>query len=108
MLDDYREILGEIEGRLGQLFEHRPPGGVDVEAVPEAEQLGSPSAYYRLPAADGSRPGTFFVNLGEIDRMPRFAMRTLAYHEAIPGHHCQGTLASRRQRRRRCCAACCR
>jgi uncharacterized protein (DUF885 family) len=94
MLNDYREIIGETEDLLGRLFEHRPPGDIDVEAVPEAEQLASPAAYYRLPAADDSRPGTFFVNLREIGRVPRFAMRTLAYHEAIPGHHCQGTLAS--------------
>ena len=94
MLDDYRQIIGEIEDQLGQLFERRPPGGVEVDAVPEDQQLGSPAAFYRLPSADGSRPGTFFVNLREVDRMPRFAMRTLAYHEAIPGHHCQGTLAA--------------
>jgi uncharacterized protein (DUF885 family) len=94
MLDDYRAIIGEIEDRLDQLFESRPPGGIEVEAVPEAEQLGSPAAYYRLPAGDGSDPATFFVNLRQIDRTPRFAMRTLAYHEAIPGHHCQGTLVA--------------
>ncbi len=93
MLEDYRAIISGIESGLEELFERRPPGGIEVEAVPEAEQLGSPAAYYRLPAADGSRPGTFFVNLREIGRMPRFAMRTQAYHEAIPGHHCQGTLA---------------
>ncbi|MFQ5349484.1 MAG: DUF885 family protein, partial [Thermoanaerobaculia bacterium] len=93
MLDDYRAIIGQIEERWGQLFERRPPGGIEVAEVPETEELGSPAAYYRLPADDGSRPATFFVNLREIDRMPRFAIRTLAYHEAIPGHHCQGTLA---------------
>ena len=95
MLAEYREIIGEISDRLGALFEARPPGGIEVRAAPEAEQLGSPAAYYRLPAADGSQPGVFFVNLRATDRVPRFAMRTLAYHEAIPGHHCQGTLASR-------------
>ena len=94
ILDDYRAIIGEIEEGMGRLFERRPPGGLEVAAVPEAERLAAPAAYYRLPAADGSRPGTFFVNLSEIERQPRFAMRTLAYHEAIPGHHCQGTLAS--------------
>lgn len=93
MLDDYRQIIDEIEQQSGRLFDRRPSGRITVEAVPEAEELGSPSAYYRLPAADGSRPATFFVNLREIDRVPRFAMRTLAYHETIPGHHCQGTLA---------------
>jgi uncharacterized protein (DUF885 family) len=94
MLDDYRAIISEIEGRLEELFERRPPGAIDIEAVPEPERLGAPAAYYRLPAVDGSRPATFFVNLREIDRVPSFAMRTLAYHETIPGHHCQGTLTA--------------
>ncbi len=94
MLAGYREILGEIGDRLEVMFERRPAGGIEVRAVPEAEQLGSPAAFYRPPAADGSQPGIFFVNLRAIDRVPRFAMRTLAYHEAIPGHHCQGTLAT--------------
>ena len=93
MLRQYRRILDEISDRLDGLFERRPASGVEVAAVPEGEELGSPAAYYRQPPADDSRPGTFFVNLREIRRVPRFAMRTLAYHETIPGHHCQISLA---------------
>ena len=93
MLDDYRRIIDESDGRLAHLFEHRPPARLEVEPVPESKALTSPPAYYQLPTPDGSRPGVLFVNLREIGRMPRFSMRTLAYHEAIPGHHLQGTMA---------------
>jgi uncharacterized protein (DUF885 family) len=94
MLEDYRQIIGEIEGRLGWLFDRPPTGAVEVAPVPAAKELGSPAAYYQPPADDGSRPATLFVNLREIDRMPRFAMRTLTYHEAIPGHHYQAALST--------------
>ncbi len=92
MLADYRELIGEMEDHLGEMFERLPEATVDVEPVPEAEELGAPAAYYQ-PAAAGSRSGVFYVNLREIGRMPRFAMRTLAYHEAVPGHHLQASLA---------------
>src|SRR5690606_26116291 len=48
-----------------------------------------PGAYYQPPALDGSRPGRFFVNLRNLAELPRFTMRTLAYHEGVPGHHFQ-------------------
>ena len=41
---------------------------------------------------DGSRPGIFYMNLRSVDEVARFGMRTLAYHEAIPGHHFQTTI----------------
>ncbi len=93
MLADYRRIIAEMEGGLDALFELPPPLPVRVEPVPRSKQPSAPAAYYQPPSADGTPLGTFFVNLREIGRMPRFAMRTLAYHEAIPGHHLQSTVA---------------
>ena len=52
-------------------------------------EAGSPGAYYNAPAFDGSRPGVFYLNLRNTAEVARFGMRTLAYHEAIPGHHFQ-------------------
>jgi uncharacterized protein (DUF885 family) len=46
-----------------------------------------------MPALDGSRPGTFFANTGDPGINPKWGMRTLAYHEGIPGHHFQIALA---------------
>ena len=49
----------------------------------------APGAYYEPGALDGSRPGTFYANLYDVKATPRLGMRTLAYHEGIPGHHFQ-------------------
>jgi uncharacterized protein (DUF885 family) len=67
--------------------------GVKVERVPEFREGGSALAYYQPPSLDGARPGVFYINLREMADLPRFGMRTLAYHEAIPGHHFQIAVA---------------
>jgi uncharacterized protein (DUF885 family) len=60
-----------------------------VQRIPEFKEKTSPGAYYQPPAMDGSRPGTFYANLYDIKATPRYGMRTLAYHEGVPGHHFQ-------------------
>jgi uncharacterized protein (DUF885 family) len=62
---------------------------VVVERVPVFREKTSAGAYYNAPAFDGSRPGVFYLNLRNTAEVARFGMRTLAYHEAIPGHHFQ-------------------
>ena len=51
--------------------------------------MAAPGAYYNPPAFDGSRPGVFYINLRNTAEVAKFSMRTLAYHEGIPGHHFQ-------------------
>lgn len=93
MLTDYQKIIDEIDGKLGGLFSDRPKVGVKVEAVPAFRAKTAPMGQYYPPPVDNSRPGTFFVNLDQIDKATRHGMRTLAYHEAIPGHHFQIVIA---------------
>jgi uncharacterized protein (DUF885 family) len=50
-------------------------------------------AYYQPAPLDASRPGTFYANLRDVAETPKFGMRTLAYHEAVPGHHMQIAIA---------------
>jgi uncharacterized protein (DUF885 family) len=61
--------------------------------VPEFKQKTAPGAYYEPAALDNARPGTFYANLYDVKATPKFGMQTLAYHEGIPGHHFQLSIA---------------
>lgn len=87
ILEDYQAIIDKIDQNLDHLFAVRPKAKVIVDRIPEFKEKTSPGAYYNPPAMDGSRPGVFSVNLLQPPR--KFDMETLAYHEAIPGHHFQ-------------------
>jgi uncharacterized protein (DUF885 family) len=89
ILKDYQEIIDEINRGIDSAFNIRPKMGVEVKRIPEFKEKTSPGAYYEPPALDGSRPGAFYANLYDIKATPKYSMRTLAYHEAIPGHHFQ-------------------
>jgi uncharacterized protein (DUF885 family) len=93
ILADYRAIVAETTPRLPALFGRLPRAALAVEPVPGFREAGAAGAYYWPPPLDGSRPGTFFVNLRSVADVKRFAMRTLAFHEAVPGHHLQIALA---------------
>jgi len=89
---DFQRIIDEVDAGLGEAFAMRPKAKVKVEPVPAFREKTAPGAYYNTPAFDGSRPGIFYINLRDAGKTARFTMRTLAYHEAIPGHHFQSTL----------------
>ena len=93
ILADYKTILDEISAGLDDWFNIRPKATLEVERVPEFKEKSSAGAYYNQPAMDGSRPGIFYANLYDIKATPKLGMRTLAYHEGIPGHHFQVALA---------------
>lgn len=93
ILSDYRSIIEDVRERLPDLFGRLPIAPVAVERVPVFKQGGSAGAYYNPPSLDGGRPGVFYVNLRDVSEVQRFRMRTLAFHEAIPGHHLQVALA---------------
>jgi len=88
-LKDYQAIIDEISAGMDAYFDLRPRARVEVRRVPEFKEQGAAGAYYNAPALDGSRPGVFYANLRNMDEVSKFGMRTLAYHEAIPGHHFQ-------------------
>ena len=92
ILADFQAMIDEIDAGLDPYFGVRPKIGVRVERVPEFREKTAPGAYYNAPAFDGSRPGIFYANLRSVKEIAKFSMRTLAYHEAIPGHHFQTTI----------------
>ncbi|MEC9488217.1 MAG: DUF885 domain-containing protein [Halanaerobium sp.] len=82
----YRELIDGMELKLPELFTTLPAHKVQLAPVPDFRE-DSISNYYSTPALDGSNPGTFYINLSFQQVLHRMA--TLAYHEAIPGHHLQ-------------------
>ena len=92
-IKDFEVIIRDVQEGLGQAFNHIPAAKIEVRRVPAFKEASSPGAYYDPPPLDGSRPGTFWINLRDISEIKSFGMRTLAYHEAVPGHHFQIALA---------------
>ncbi|MCI0415807.1 DUF885 domain-containing protein [bacterium] len=86
---DYQKIIDEVDRDITKVFDIRPTIGVKVKRTPEFKEATSSGAYYEPPSMDGARPGVFFANLRDLKEVPKWSMRTLAYHEAIPGHHFQ-------------------
>jgi len=89
ILADYQAMIDEVSEGLDPFFHVMPEASVEVQRVPEFKEKTAPGAYYNPPAMDGSRPGVFYANLFDIKATPKYGMRTLTYHEAIPGHHFQ-------------------
>jgi uncharacterized protein (DUF885 family) len=93
LMKRYQEILDQVNARMPEYFRTLPPTKLVVERVPVSAEKGSAGAYYQPAAMDGSRPGTFFANLRDTHETSTWAMKTLAYHEGIPGHHFQISIA---------------
>ena len=74
-----------VPGWFGRL----PKAPCEVVRMPAHEEKHSTIAYYREPAADGSRPGQHFINTSAPETRPRYEAETLAFHESVPGHHLQ-------------------
>ena len=92
ILAKYAEILRDAEQRAALIFDLRPKASVVVKREPSFTEENA-AAHYSVPAPDGSRPGVFWVPLpGPTFRISE--MRTLLYHEAVPGHHFQIALQS--------------
>ncbi len=78
---------------LDRFFKVKPKAGLVVKAVEPFRAEGEAAAFYEQPSADGSRPGTYYVNTFDMRGVPKFEMETLAHHEGIPGHHMQVAIA---------------
>lgn len=92
-LADYQNILAGIDATLEPIFSIRPKAQLKVERVPEFREKTAPGAYYMPGDLAGKRPGVFYANLRDMKEVHKFSMKTLAYHEGIPGHHFQLSIA---------------
>ena len=93
ILADFQAIIDDAGRRSQALFGVQPKHGVEVRRVPPFREKTAPGGYYQPPSIGGARPGVFYANLRDPGEIDKPGMRTLAYHEAIPGHHFQNTVA---------------
>ncbi len=96
LLDYVRAKVRGAEARYAQLIPPAltPRQSLVVKRVPVATQNGAPGGFYDGPSLDGSRPGTYWINLRDMSAVPRFRLPTLSFHEGVPGHHTQGAIAA--------------
>jgi len=89
IINIYNDIIIESSKIMSSYFHRLPKADVIVKPVPSYSEESAAGGYYRGPSMDGTRPGIFYANLYDIKATPKFGMKTLAFHEAIPGHHFQ-------------------
>lgn len=92
ILRDYEAIIDEARRSLDAYFVAMPQASIKVERAPAFMESTAPSGSYSSPSLDGERGGIFYANLKDIRSTRKYGMRTLAYHEGIPGHHLQVAL----------------
>lgn len=88
-LAEYTRLIDDAIERCRLLFATVPTAKIEVQRVPVFKEATSAGAYYNGASMDRTRPGTFYANLRDMNELPKWGMRTLAYHEGVPGHHWQ-------------------
>ncbi|MEV6280924.1 DUF885 domain-containing protein [Nocardia sp. NPDC051832] len=94
IMTDARSALTVATAEMKNWFGRLPRASCDIVPVPEFLEADSATAYYFPPPADNSRPGTYFVNRHQPTEQLRYETASVAYHEAIPGHHLQLAIAN--------------
>jgi uncharacterized protein (DUF885 family) len=93
LLAAYKGYLGPMQERLPQLFGTLPKAPFEVVPVPDYLAKNSAPAYYESGSPDGSRPGRLFIDTYDATHRNLYGVESIAYHEGIPGHHLQISIA---------------
>jgi uncharacterized protein (DUF885 family) len=88
-----REAISRAEEAAPQWFGLQPAQQCEVRPVPAADAAGAPAAYYVRPSMDGQRPGVYYANTDQVTERFRHQSEATAFHEAVPGHHFQLSIA---------------
>ena len=89
LLNGYRALKDQVAAAAPRLFAIQPKADFEIRAVEEFRAQSAAGASYRPATPDGKRPGVFYVNTFDLKSRPRYSMRAIYLHEAVPGHHFQ-------------------
>jgi len=92
-MDKATKLIDTMKSKLDELFITKPKADMIVKAVEPFREKSAGKAFYQRGSLDGSRPGCYYANLYDMKSMPSYQMEALAYHEGIPGHHMQLSIA---------------
>ena len=92
VIEAYRVIQRRVEPRLDKLFARKPRAALEIRPEPEITRATA-AAHYQIGAPDGSRPGVFYAPVRDPATYSTPKMTSLFLHEALPGHHFEGSLA---------------
>jgi uncharacterized protein (DUF885 family) len=93
LIADLNLKVAAVQARLPAYFGTLPKAKLDIRRVPKFTEAGAPGGYYEPGTLDGTRNGAYYINLRDTAEVPNWTLPTLTFHEGIPGHHLQGSLA---------------
>ena len=93
LLDLYSKYVDQMWTKLPELFGRLPKAKVEVLPVEAYHEKEASDAYYVFGTPDGKRPGHIMVNTGDFEKRTLLEVESTAYHEGVPGHHMQGSIA---------------
>ncbi|MEM6706354.1 MAG: DUF885 domain-containing protein [Acidobacteriota bacterium] len=92
-LVEARRLVDGIYGVVGEWFNRLPEAEMEVRRVEPWRENSVSIAFYSRPSQDGSKPGIYYANLGDMQSVQRYVFTAITYHESVPGHHFQIALA---------------
>ena len=96
-LSDTRNAIDAMRAKLPEFFGILPKAELKVKRVEAFRERSAGKAFYQSPPPDGSRPGIYYANLYDMSSMPKTDLEALAFHEGVPGHHLQLSIATELQ-----------
>jgi uncharacterized protein (DUF885 family) len=93
LIASLNEDVKAMYAKLPRAFATVPSAPLEIRRVPQEIQDGASNGYYNRASLDGTRPAIYFINLKEVGDWPKYSLPALTYHEGVPGHHLQISLA---------------
>ncbi len=92
-LSTTKKTIARMEKKLPKFFGILPKAKLTIKRVEPFREKSAGSAFYNGPTSDGKRPGIYYVNLYNMKEQPIYQLEALAFHESVPGHHMQISIA---------------